>query len=55
MSKVTEFTVSSAVIRQVALRSPIIATGYTRVIVASQDFPFGMMRMLQILSEKISS
>jgi len=52
MSKVTEFELSSDAIRQVAWRPPIIATGYMRVIVASQDFPFGMMRMLQILSEK---
>jgi len=52
VSKVTEFELSSDAIRQVARRPPIIATGYMRVIVASQDFPFGMMRMLQILSEK---
>ena len=51
-SEVTEFEVSSAAIRKVAGRAPIIATGYMRVAVASQDFLFGMMRMLQILSEE---
>ena len=51
LSEVTKFDVSSDAIRQVAGRSPIIPTGYLRVIVAPQDLLFGMMRMLQILSE----
>jgi hypothetical protein len=37
---------------QIRLTESIIATGYMRVAVASQDFLFGMMRMLQILSEQ---
>ena len=49
-SEVTEFEVSSECIRQVARKTPI-AAGYMRVIVASPDFLFGMMRMAQILSE----
>ncbi len=44
--------VSSDTIRQLVGRSPIIPPGYMRVVVAPQDFLFGMMRMLQILSEK---
>jgi hypothetical protein len=51
-SGVTEFEVSNAAMRQAAVRRPIIASGYMRVIVASQDFLFGMMRMLQLLSEE---
>ena len=51
-SEVTEFEVSNAAIRQAAVRRPIIASGYTRVIVAPHDFLFGMMRMLQLLSEE---
>lgn len=50
-SEVTNFDVSSDAIRQVAGKSPLIPAGYMRVIVAPQDFLFGMMRMLQILSE----
>jgi hypothetical protein len=50
-SKVTEFEVSTDTIREVAEKPPIIPTGYMRVIVASQDYLFGMMRMFQILSE----
>ena len=44
--------ISIDIIRQVVGRSPIIPAGYMRVIVAPQDFLFGMMRMLQILSEE---
>jgi hypothetical protein len=51
-SAVTEFKVSNATIKQAALRRPIISSGYMRVIVASHDFLFGMMRMLQLLSEE---
>jgi hypothetical protein len=52
-SKVTaNADISSAIIRQVVGKSPIIPAGYMRVIVAPQDFLFGMMRMLQILSEE---
>jgi hypothetical protein len=52
-SKVTASAdISSAIIRQVVGKSPIIPAGYMRVIVAPQDFLFGMMRMLQILSEE---
>ena len=43
--------VSSDTIRRLVNRSPIIPAGYMRVIVAPQDFLFGMMRMLQLLSE----
>jgi hypothetical protein len=50
-SGVTESEVSGDTIRQVAEKPPIIPTGYMRVIVASQDYLFGMMRMFQILSE----
>jgi hypothetical protein len=50
--EVTKFEVSSHAIRQLVARSPIIPTGYIRVIVASQDHLFGTMRMLQILSEE---
>jgi hypothetical protein len=49
-SDVPNFDVSSDAIRQMVGRPPIITTGYMRVIVAPQDMPFGMMRMLQILS-----
>jgi len=51
-SDVTEFEVSNAAIKQSAVRRPIIASGYMRVIVAPQAFLFGMMRMLQLLSEE---
>jgi|SRR5580704_8152129 hypothetical protein len=52
-SKVTaNADISSAIIRQVVGKSPIIPAGYMRVVVAPQDFLFGMMRMLQILSEE---
>ena len=51
-SDVTAFEVSSDVVREMSGMSPIISPGYMRVIVASQDYLFGMMRMLQILSEK---
>lgn len=51
-SGVTEFDLSNAAIKRAAGMRPIIASGYMRVIVASQDFMFGMMRMLQLLSEE---
>ena len=52
-SKVTaNAEISSNIIRQVVGKSPIIPSGYMRVVVAPQDFLFGMMRMLQILSEE---
>ena len=50
-SDVSEFQLSNAAIKQAAVRRTIIPSGYMRVIVASQDFLFGMMRMLQLLSE----
>lgn len=50
--RVTKFEVSSNAIRELAQSSPIIPAGYMRVIVAPQDFRYGMMRMFQILSEK---
>jgi hypothetical protein len=43
--------VSSDTIRKLVETSPIIPAGCMRV-VAPQDFLFGMMRMLQILSER---
>ena len=52
VSDVTEFEVSGHALRQVERLPPIISTGYMRVIVAPRDFLFGMMRMLQILSEE---
>jgi hypothetical protein len=52
-SKVTaNADISTDIIRQVVGKSPIIPSGYMRVVVAPQDFLFGMMRMLQILSEE---
>ena len=51
-SEVTNFDVSSYCIRQLVGMSPIIPTGYMRVIVAPQDYLYGMMRMLQMLSEE---
>ena len=44
--------VSSDTIKQLVKRSPIIPAGHMRVVVAPQDFIFGMTRMLQILSEE---
>ena len=52
LSEVIEFEVSSHAIRQLVGTSPIIPTGCLRIIVASQDMLFGMMRMLQILGEE---
>ena len=43
--------VSNETVRNLVHRKPIIPAGYMRVAVAPQDFIFGMMRMLQILSE----
>ncbi len=51
-SKVTaKVEVSSDTIRELVKRPPIIRDGYLRIVVAPQDFIFGMMRMLQTLSE----
>jgi hypothetical protein len=44
--------VSSDTIRQWVERPPIITAGYMRAVVAPQDFLFGMMRMLEILSQE---
>ncbi|MGD0507202.1 MAG: hypothetical protein ABSA27_05365 [Terriglobales bacterium] len=52
ISRVTKFEVSSHAIRKLAQSAPVIAAGYMRVIVAPQDFRYGMMRMFQMLSEK---
>jgi hypothetical protein len=49
---VTEAQLSGDAVRQVERRQPVISTGYTSVVVAPQDYVFGMMRMLEILSEK---
>ena len=43
--------VSSQTVRELVKRRPIIPVGYMRIVVAPQDIIFGMMRMLQILSE----
>jgi hypothetical protein len=51
-AEVTEFQLSSNAVRQAESRRPIISTGYARIVVAPQDYIFGMMRMLEILSEK---
>ena len=50
---VARVDISTDTIRQMVKRSPIIPAGYMRVIVTPQDFLFGMMRMLQILSESV--
>lgn len=50
-SDVTDFQLSGDAVRQVERRRPVIATGYASVVVAPQDYVYGMMRMLQILSE----
>ena len=47
-----QLEVSSNTIRQLVERPPIITAGYMRVVVAPQDFLFGMMRMLEILSQE---
>jgi len=44
--------VSSDTVRRLVKTSPIIPGGYMRVVVAPQDYLFGMMRMLQILSDE---
>jgi hypothetical protein len=51
-SEVSNFDVSSNCIRQMVWMAPIIPAGYMRVVVAPQDYLYGMMRMLQILSEE---
>jgi hypothetical protein len=49
---VGKFEVSSDTIRRLVKWSPIIPAGYMRVVVAPQDYLFGLMRMLQILSDE---
>ncbi|MFZ1919577.1 MAG: hypothetical protein WAU58_18540 [Terriglobales bacterium] len=51
MSGVTDFEVSSNVIRQLAKDAPIIPAGHMRMVVATTDHQYGMMRMLQMLGE----
>jgi hypothetical protein len=51
-SKVTEFEVSSAAIRQVAAAGPAFPAGYMRVLVIPRDFIYGLARMFQILTEE---
>ncbi|MGO9087528.1 MAG: hypothetical protein ACLQBK_20105 [Candidatus Sulfotelmatobacter sp.] len=51
-SKVTEFEVSSAAIRQVAAAAPAFPAGYMRVLVIPRDLIYGLARMFQILTEK---
>ena len=52
LSKVTTFDVSSQFLRQLAEMPQVIPAGYLRVVVAPHDLLYGMMRMLQILTEK---
>ena len=51
MSAVTNFEVSSDVIRELAKDAPIIPAGHMRILVATTDHQYGMMRMLQMLGE----
>ncbi len=51
VSEVSQFEVSSDAIRRLAKSSPIIRPGHMRVVIAPQDFLYGMMRMFQILGE----
>jgi hypothetical protein len=51
-SKVTDFEVSSAAIRQVAAAPPAFPAGYMRVLVIPRDFIYGLARMFQILTEE---
>jgi len=50
-SKVTEFEVSSAAIRQVAAAPAAFPAGYIRVLVIPKDLIYGLARMFQILTE----
>ena len=52
LTEVTDFEVSGDTVRKLERSTPIIVAGFMRVIVASRDLTFGMMRMLQILSEE---
>lgn len=52
VSGVAEFSVSSAVVRQLAQASPAIPEPRMRVFVAPQLHIFGMARMFQMLSEE---
>jgi hypothetical protein len=52
LSRVTDFEVSSAAIRQVAAAPPAFPPGYMRVLVVPQLFIYGLARMFQILGEK---
>jgi hypothetical protein len=51
-SRVTQFDVSTEAIREIAQKPPIVPSGYMRVLVAPQDFLYGLTRMFQILSER---
>ncbi len=51
MSAVTNFEISSDVIRELANDAPIIPADHIRVVVAPTDYQYGMMRMLQMLGE----
>ena len=50
-SKVTEVRVSSEFIRAFAKREPLFSVQAKQVVVAVQDFIFGLARMAQILRE----
>jgi hypothetical protein len=51
ISRATKFEVSTSTVRKMALSSPVIPAGYTRVFVAPQDSIYGMVRMFQTLGE----
>lgn len=51
-SKVTDFEVSTAAIREVAASPPVFPAGYMRVLVIPRDFIYGLARMFQILTEE---
>jgi hypothetical protein len=51
-SKVADFEVSSAAIRQVAALPPAFPAGYMRVLVIPRDFIYGLARMFQILTQE---
>jgi len=51
-SKVSDFEVSSAAIREVAALPPAFPAGYMRVLVIPRDFIYGLARMFQILTQE---
>jgi hypothetical protein len=51
ISQATKLDVPINAIRQIAASPPIIPTGYMRIIVAQEDFVYGLMRMFQMLSD----